>query len=249
MSSSASPVPLTSREPLLVATSLQKTYTIEARRLEVLRGVDLTILRGEFAALRGSSGAGKSTLLHLLGGLDVPDAGQITFAGELLTGRGLSDLAAFRNRHVGFIFQAYYLMPDLTALENVALPARMARTDVRKVASRAEALLCSVGLGDRLHHLPRQLSGGEQQRVAIARCLINDPPLILADEPTGNLDSRTGTEVLDLLLALRAERQTTLLIATHDSRVAARAEREVHMLDGRIMPPTPPPATPEITIP
>ena len=126
-------------------------------------------------------------------------------------------------------------MPDLSALENVAMPARMARVDAATAEARAESLLRSVGLGDRMRHLPNQLSGGEQQRVAIARCLVNDPQLILADEPTGNLDSRTGTEVLELLLALRAERRTTLLIATHDSRVAARAEREVQMLDGRIV--------------
>lgn len=230
MNSPESPLP--KHAPLLVATGLVKTYTIGASRLEVLRGVDLSVNRGEFVALRGSSGAGKSTLLHLLGGLDVADAGKIVFNGEVLTGRGLSELAAFRNRHVGFIFQAYHLMPDLTALENVAMPARMARRSTREAEAKARSLLRSVGLGDRLNHLPRQLSGGEQQRVAIARCLVNDPQLILADEPTGNLDSRTGSEVLELLLALRAERQTTLLIATHDSRVAARAEREVHMIDG-----------------
>ncbi len=221
--------------PLLVATGLKKTYTVGSRRLEVLRGVDLTVHRGEFAALRGSSGAGKSTLLHLLGGLDAADEGRIVFGTETLSGRGLSELAAFRNRHVGFVFQAYFLMPDLSALENVAMPARMARVDAATAEARAESLLRSVGLGDRMRHLPNQLSGGEQQRVAIARCLVNDPQLILADEPTGNLDSRTGTEVLELLLALRAERRTTLLIATHDSRVAARAEREVQMLDGRIV--------------
>ena len=226
---------ITGGAPLLVATGLKKTYTVGDRRLEVLRGVDLVVHRGEFAALRGSSGAGKSTLLHLLGGLDAADEGRIVFGTEVLSGRGLSELAAFRNRHVGFVFQAYFLMPDLTALENVALPARMARMDGAAAEAKAEGLLRSVGLGDRLRHLPNQLSGGEQQRVAIARCLVNDPELILADEPTGNLDSRTGTEVLDLLLTLRAERQTTLLIATHDSRVAARAEREVQMLDGRIV--------------
>jgi len=223
------------KAPLLIATGVVKTYTVGARRLEVLRGVDLTVLRGEFAALRGSSGAGKSTLLHLLGGLDVADAGKISFGEQILSGRGLSDLAAFRNRHVGFIFQAYHLMPDLTALENVAMPARMARLGAAESEARAESLLRSVGLGDRLRHLPSQMSGGEQQRVAIARCLVNQPELILADEPTGNLDSRTGAEILELLLNLRAERNTTLLIATHDSRVASRAEREVQMLDGRIV--------------
>ncbi len=233
--------PATTGGPLLIASGLSKSYQVGSRRLDVLREVDLTVNRGEFAALRGSSGAGKSTLLHLLGGLDTPDAGTIRFDGQLLSNRGLSDLAAFRNRHVGFIFQAYYLMPDLTALENVAMPARMARLSPAEAESRAVTLLTSVGLADRLRHLPNQLSGGEQQRVAIARCLVNEPQLILADEPTGNLDSRTGTEVLELLLNLRAERKTTLLIATHDSRVAARAEREVQMLDGKIIPATPEP--------
>ena len=227
--------PATNSGPLLIASGLSKSYQVGNRRLDVLREVNLSVNRGEFAALRGSSGAGKSTLLHLLGGLDTPDAGTIRFDGQLLSNRGLSELAAFRNRHVGFIFQAYHLMPDLTALENVAMPARMARLSPAEAEFRAVTLLTSVGLADRLRHLPNQLSGGEQQRVAIARCLVNEPQLILADEPTGNLDSRTGTEVLELLLNLRAERRTTLLIATHDSRVAARAEREVQMLDGKII--------------
>ncbi len=228
--------PLPSAAPFLQATGLRKSYTVGNRKLDVLRGVDLTVHRGEFAALRGASGAGKSTLLHLLGGLDVPDAGRIRFGEDELTGRGLSDLAAFRNRYVGIIFQAYYLMPDLSALENVALPARMARVRSATAIERATQLLVRVGLAERIRHLPSQLSGGEQQRVAIARCLINDPAIILADEPTGNLDSRTGDEVMELLLSLRAERQTTLLIATHDPRVAALAGREVHMLDGQIEP-------------
>ncbi len=223
-----------SAAPFLTATALRKSYSVGNRRLDVLRGVDLIVRRGEFAALRGASGAGKSTLLHLLGGLDVPDAGRIVFGSHELTGRGLSELAAFRNRYVGFIFQAYFLMPDLSALENVALPARLARVESTAAVAKATALLGRVGLSDRMGHLPSQLSGGEQQRVAIARCLVNDPALILADEPTGNLDSRTGDEVMELLLSLRAERQTTLLIATHDARVAGLANREVHMLDGQI---------------
>jgi predicted ABC-type transport system involved in lysophospholipase L1 biosynthesis ATPase subunit len=219
---------------LVEATGLTKAYRIGDRRLEVLRGVDLRVARGEFLALRGASGAGKSTLLHLLGGLDVPDAGRIVFRGETLTGRGLSALARFRNRRVGFIFQAYHLMTDLTALENVALPARVARMGASEARERAANLLGRVGLGDRTGHRPNQLSGGEQQRVAIARCLVNRPELILADEPTGNLDSHTGDGVLELLLELRAESGTTLVIATHDSRVSGRAGRELRMLDGRL---------------
>jgi lipoprotein-releasing system ATP-binding protein len=221
--------------PVLVeAKGLRKIYRMGERSVEVLRGVDLTVREGEFLALRGTSGAGKSTLLHLLGGLDVPDAGTIRFRDEVLTGRGLSALARFRNRRVGFIFQAYYLMTDLSALENVCLPARLARVGVDEARDRAMQLLNRVGLGPRATHRPNQLSGGEQQRVAIARCLINQPELILADEPTGNLDSRTGDGVLELLLELRAERGTTLLIATHDARVSARAGREIQLIDGLV---------------
>jgi predicted ABC-type transport system involved in lysophospholipase L1 biosynthesis ATPase subunit len=149
-----------------------------------------------------------------------------------LSGRSLSSLAEFRNRHVGIIFQAYHLLADLTAVENVFLPARMGRMPGAQARQRAESLLKRVGLGDRMGHRPSQLSGGEQQRVAIARCLINSPSLILADEPTGNLDSHTGDEVMNLLLELRGEHRTTLVIATHDARVAARAEREVRLVDG-----------------
>lgn len=219
---------------LVVASGLTKAYQIGDRRLEVLRGVDLNVARGEFVALRGASGAGKSTLLHLLGGLDVPDAGRIEFDGTMLTGRSLSSLAQFRNRHVGIIFQAYHLLSDLSALENVYLPARMARRSAAESVDRARALLCRVGLEGRLSHRPSQLSGGEQQRVAIARCLVNDPALVLADEPTGNLDSHTGDGVMELLLSLRQERRMTLIIATHDPRVASRAEREVQLVDGLV---------------
>lgn len=219
---------------LVAARGLRKTYRMGDRSLEVLRGVDLTVQRGEFVALRGASGAGKSTLLHLLGGLDVPDAGTIHFEGEKLSGRGLSALAGFRNRRVGIIFQAYHLLSDLTALENVALPGRMARMPGGEARRRAQGLLERVGLGERLGHRPNQMSGGEQQRVAIARCLMNRPALVLADEPTGNLDSHTGDEVMSLLLGLREEHAVTLVVATHDPRVASRAGREVHLVDGQV---------------
>lgn len=219
---------------LIEAVGLKKSYRIGSQDLAVLRGVDLRVGRGEFVALRGASGAGKSTLLHLLGGLDVPDSGRILFGGTELTGRGLSALAEFRNRHVGVIFQSYHLLADLTALENVFLPARIARRGAGESRARALKLLERVGLGPRLHHRPSQLSGGEQQRVAIARCLVNDPELVLADEPTGNLDSHTGDGVLELLLELRRERGMTLVMATHDPRVAGRAEREVRLVDGLV---------------
>jgi ABC-type lipoprotein export system ATPase subunit len=221
-------------EPLLRARALTKTYTMGKRSLEVLRGVDLDVARGEFLALRGSSGAGKSTLLHLIGGLDLPNAGEILFDGQNLVAFSERKLTEFRNRRVGFIFQAYHLLPELDALENVCLPARMARTSAALAAARGRELLARVGLKDRLDHKPSELSGGEQQRVAIARALINEPVLLLADEPTGNLDSHTGGEIIELLKSLRVERQMTLVIATHDAKVAANAERVIELVDGRI---------------
>lgn len=221
-------------ESLLSARAVTKSYTLGKRSLEVLRGVSLEVLRGDFLALRGASGAGKSTLLHLLGGLDTPNAGEIWFAGENLA--RLPELAQtrLRNRKIGFVFQAYHLLPELDALENVCLPARMARIPAAAAEKRGRELLARVGLGARLDHKPYELSGGEQQRVAIARALINEPELILADEPTGNLDSHTGGEIIDLLVSLRAEKNTTLIIATHDASVAARAPRVIELVDGQI---------------
>jgi ABC-type lipoprotein export system ATPase subunit len=219
---------------LLSAIGLHKTYTLGRRSLEVLRGVDVELRRGEFLALRGASGAGKSTLLHLLGGLDAPNQGEIRLAGRNLAALGRRDLARLRNEEVGFIFQAYYLLPELDALENVCLPARMARTPAAQAEARGRELLARVGLKDRLEHKPYELSGGEQQRVAIARALINEPDLVLADEPTGNLDSHTGEEIIELLCALREEKQTTLIMATHDARLAARAPKVVELVDGLI---------------
>src|SRR5262245_28832413 len=197
-------------EPLLCARLVTKSYVMGKRTLEVLRGVSLDVSCGEFLALRGASGAGKSTLLHLLGGLDRPNRGEISFAGQDLSRLSNTALAQLRNVRVGFVFQAYHLFPELNALENVCLPARMARVSPASAAHRGRELLTRVGLEARTEHRPTELSGGEQQRVAIARALINEPELILADEPTGNLDSHTGDEIIDLLLTLRAERSTTL---------------------------------------
>ncbi len=221
-------------EILLSARGLKKTYVMGRRTLEVLRGVDVEIARGDFVALRGASGTGKSTLLHLIGGLDTPNAGEIVFAGQNIASFSDRQLTDFRNRRVGFVFQAYHLLPELTALENVCLPARVARISLGSAAKRAEELLARVGLKDRLDHKPSELSGGEQQRVAIARALINEPELLLADEPTGNLDSHTGGEIMELLQLLRVEKQTTLVIATHDAKVAAAAPRVVELVDGLI---------------
>ena len=220
--------------PLVIARSVGKTYWIGKRPLEVLRNVDFQVSRGEFLALRGASGAGKSTLLHCLGGLDTPTSGEIRFDGKNLAALSALELSRFRNRKIGFVFQAYHLLPELDALENVCLPAQMARTEAGPAEARGRELLKRVGLGERMDHRPNELSGGEQQRVAIARALINEPDLILADEPTGNLDSHTGEEIIELLCALRAERQTTLIIATHGAQAAARAPRVIELVDGQV---------------
>jgi ABC-type lipoprotein export system ATPase subunit len=221
-------------EPFLSARDLSKIYAMGRRTLEVLRGVDLTVARGEFLALRGASGAGKSTLLHLIGGLDSPNAGEILFNDRNLAKFSEGELTQFRNRRVGFVFQAYHLLPELTALENVCLPARVARISAAQAEKRGRELLARVGLAERTEHKPSELSGGEQQRVAIARALVNEPELLLADEPTGNLDSQTGGEIIELLKSLRVEKQMTLIIATHDAKVAAHAQRVVELADGRI---------------
>ena len=213
---------------------VRKTYRLGSRSVEVLRGVDLVVGRGEFVALRGSSGAGKSTLLHLLGGLDSPDEGVVKVCSVNLACAPQSQAARFRNLKIGVVFQSYHLFPELDALENVCVPARLARHGVEASLERARNLLERVGLGGRFEHRPRELSGGEQQRVAIARALINEPELILADEPTGNLDSRTGDEIVDLLCTLRAEKGVTLIVATHDTHVASRAPRVIELVDGQV---------------
>src|SRR5712671_2629749 len=225
-------------EVLLSAKDIHKSYVLGKRSLEVLRGVDVELNRGDFLALRGASGAGKSTLLHLFGGLDTPNRGEIYLAGRNLAALSRIELARLRNLEIGYIFQSYYLLPELDAVENVCLPARMARKPAGEAEIRARELLARVGLADRVEHKPFELSGGEQQRVAIARALINEPDLILADEPTGNLDSHTGEGIIDLLCSLRAEKNTTLVVATHDENVAARALRVIHLVDGEVQQPS-----------
>jgi len=219
---------------LLVAKGLSKTYTLGKRSIEVLRRVNLEVACGDFLALKGASGAGKSTLLHLLGGLDSPNEGQIHFEGRRLDEFSARELARFRNGKIGFIFQSYHLFPELDALENVCLPARMARMKAGDAVRRGRELLARVGLAERIEHRPYELSGGEQQRVAIARSLINEPKLVLADEPTGNLDSHTGEEIIEVLCSLRAERNVALIIATHDAELASRAPVVVELVDGQI---------------
>lgn len=223
-------------DPLVSAQNVSKTYDMGRRSLTVLRELSFSVARGDFVALRGASGAGKSTLLHLLGGLDSPDAGEIWFAGQNLVTFSANELARLRNSRIGFVFQSYHLLPELDALENVCMPARIARVAADEAEAHGRELLARVGLKDRVEHRPPELSGGERQRVAIARALINKPDLILADEPTGNLDSHTGGEIIDLLCSLVAEKQTTLVIATHDTSVACRAPKVVHLADGQIKP-------------
>ena len=223
-------------EILLSARGLRKTYAIGHRELEVLRGVDLDIAAGDFIALRGASGTGKSTLLHMIGGLDTTNSGEITFRNQKISGFSVSQLTEFRNRSVGFVFQAYHLLPELTALENVCVPARIARLSVSEAGKRGRELLAQVGLAERAEHKPSELSGGEQQRVAIARALINRPALLIADEPTGNLDSKTGLGIIEILKSFRGGDRTALVIATHDEKVAAHAQRVVQLADGVIQP-------------
>jgi ABC-type lipoprotein export system ATPase subunit len=221
-------------DSVLSAHEVHKSYTLGRKKVEVLLGVSLDVAAGEFVALRGASGAGKSTLLHLLGGLDRPDSGRIVLDGQQFDLLSSSALTRLRNRRVGLVFQAYHLLPELSALENVCLPARMARASASATQVKAIELLRRVGLAERVEHRPYELSGGEQQRVAIARALINDPAFLLADEPTGNLDSHTGDEIMRLLLDLQTERAMTLIIATHDNELAATAPRVVQLADGLV---------------
>jgi putative ABC transport system ATP-binding protein len=213
---------------ILSARQLRKTYTLNKHQIEVLKGLDLTIQTGEALVIVGASGAGKSTLLHLLGGLDKPTGGEVSFEGTSLS---QINRTHWRNERVGFVFQSYNLLPELDALENVCVPAMLAG---RREAERGRELLEKVGLGERLEHRPAELSGGEQQRVAIARALMNKPSLILADEPTGNLDDKTADSILDLLWQMRADTGATLVMVTHDQHVAKRGERVLEIADGRI---------------
>jgi predicted ABC-type transport system involved in lysophospholipase L1 biosynthesis ATPase subunit len=215
--------------PQLVARDLFQSFRMGARQIEVLRGISIEIAHNEAVFLSGASGAGKTTLLYTLAGLERPESGTVEFEGRRLYSGSSAMQARLRNEKMGFVFQGYFLLPELTALENVLLPAMIAR---RATRSDAEESLAAVGLGDRLQHLPAELSGGEQQRVAIARSLTNNPDIIFADEPTGNLDSKTGDAIIDLLLNLARERNTTLLVVTHDARLAARGDRQLHIADG-----------------
>ena len=213
----------------LWAEGVHVIYRVGGEEVPVLRGVNLSVAAGEKVFLCGPSGAGKTTLLYILGGLERPNAGRILVGGESLYQMSQSARANLRNQRMGYIFQNYLLLPELTALENVTLPALIGG---KSACQRAEALLASVGLAHRLHHLPTQMSGGEQQRVAIARSLINDPSYIFADEPTGNLDSKTSHEVMELLLTAVAKSGKTLMVVTHDTSLASLGDRTLHLRDG-----------------
>ena len=230
----APPPDVAPAEPLVVARDVRKTFLHEGNEVEVLKGVDLSIGAGEMVSVVGRSGAGKSTLLHLLGTLDLPTSGAITYLGEDVTRLDAAGLAAFRNQTLGFVFQFHHLLPEFDALENVMMPGLVRGLRRRALRDRAKSLLDEVGLGHRLAHRPGELSGGEQQRVALARALVMEPRLVLADEPTGNLDTATSEAIHRLFFELNARRGTTFLIVTHNPDLAGRMPRVVRMRDGRV---------------
>lgn len=222
------------RKPILTAKALCKSYVTEGGELAVLKNIDLPVFAGEIVAIVGPSGAGKSTLLHMLGALDRPSSGEVMVNGAPLSKLNDRDLAEFRNRHIGFVFQFHHLLPEFTALENVMMPAMIAGRNGQALRERAAGLLEDVHMHHRLTHRPGQLSGGEQQRVAVARALMNDPPLVLADEPSGNLDHASSESLHQLLWQLSRRDRRTFLIVTHNLELAKRADRVVEIFDGRI---------------
>jgi len=221
-------------EPALEAVDVTRVYEMEGVRVEALKGVSLTIERGEYAAILGPSGSGKSTLMHLLGALDRPTTGVLRVGGRDVASLDDSALAELRNEHIGFVFQSFHLLPRTTAVDNVGLPLMYRGVPRSERRERAVAALEKVGLGHRLDHRPNQMSGGEQQRVAIARALVGEPQLVLADEPTGNLDTRTGDEVMELLERLNGEQGVAVVLVTHEPDVAERARRQIYIRDGLV---------------
>ncbi len=223
---------------ILRAENIQKVYRTGdgAKGIHVLKGVTLSITEGDMIAIVGPSGAGKSTLLHILGGLDRPTEGSVTYGGTNIATMSDTMLADFRNKRVGFIFQFHHLLPEFTALENTAMPALIRGAGLSEAARKAEQLLAEVGLAERVSHYPSELSGGEQQRVAVARALMNQPSIVLADEPSGNLDSQNAAMLHDLLQKLNRERKITLVTVTHNSELAAKASQIIRLIDGKIAP-------------
>jgi lipoprotein-releasing system ATP-binding protein len=222
--------------PFLIAASLNKTYQVGTQRLHVLRDLDLTVESGEMVAVVGASGVGKSTLLHLLGGLDRSDSGSIRVGDTDIGVMPEEALTGFRNKHIGFVFQFHHLLPEFTALENAEMPLRIARLNRAEVGRRATTVLQRLGLSDRLSHRPSMLSGGEQQRVAVARALVTEPSILLADEPTGNLDEQTAEALHALLREMHRERHLSSVIATHNMHLAASCDRVLRLEGGRLIP-------------
>jgi putative ABC transport system ATP-binding protein len=223
--------------PLILTEELHRDFQMGRTTVHALDGVSITVEEGELLGVMGPSGSGKSTLLHLVGGLDRPTSGRVWVGGREITALDENELAAYRRQEVGFIFQSFNLIATMTALQNVAFPMFFARVPPRQRQQRARRLLEAVGLTGRLDHRPTELSGGEQQRVAIARALVNDPTLFLADEPTGNLDSQTGADVMQLLAQLNQEQGRTIIVVSHDPTVMAFVKRSIHLLDGRVTDP------------
>jgi putative ABC transport system ATP-binding protein len=222
-------------DEVIRAENLTKTYKMGEVEVHALRGVSFTIQRGEVISIMGPSGSGKSTLMNILGCLDHPTSGVYILDGEDVSDLTGDRLAAIRNRKVGFVFQSFNLLPRQSAISNVELPLRYAGINTRQRRQRALETLWAVGLSERIHHRPNELSGGQQQRVAIARALVNDPAILMADEPTGNLDSKSGKEIMELILRMNSERGTTIIIITHDPTVAARTQRVIRLMDGQLV--------------